>query len=137
MTPNTDQLKDLLTKVTPGWTVKEDGCPVFGDSVEDAIGGAVCGCVKAGSCDATLIALAPTLAAEVVRLREALTRIDRMTEEAPFDFGLMRLVSRQALDATTHTCHTQPNENAMHGGRDGTGGTNERSGIGADGYKPE
>ena len=90
MTPTTDQLKDLMSKVTPGpWVSSTHGTQVLtGDSWnticelrarkdftrarwEDG---------RAASDDtanATLIALAPTLAAEVVRLRGIIEKVDQ------------------------------------------------------------
>lgn len=89
MTPTTEQLKDLLAKVTPGeWKARHkrpDEDQVYGFdwyhySDQYGIVGYWTGhkgnhkeerwCLSEH--DATLIALAPTLAAEVVRLREAL-----------------------------------------------------------------
>lgn len=121
MTPTTEQLKDLLAKVTPGpwWTDakydgSEMGCAIIAARIDcgPIPGNPTRGMVAWSSsiintdarrceANATLIALAPTLAAEVVRLREALERIDRLTEEAPFDFALIRLIARQANDATS------------------------------------
>lgn len=110
MTPTTEQLKDLLDKVTPGdWRVEvdESAAQVKGYPCIEAYNYTIVGHegmygdIDTDFFNATLIALAPTLAAEVVRLRGALARIDRLTEEAPFDFGLIRLISRQALDATS------------------------------------
>lgn len=94
MTTTTDQLKDLLAKVTPGeWHVdsRETRVDNFGNIQHDPprivwpqneSSGSICKCHLRGGGDpdqalsnATLIALAPTLAAEVMRLREALNWI--------------------------------------------------------------
>lgn len=78
----TDQLKDLLAKVTPGdWmadSLKSTGLPSAYINATD--GYPVARAVGVVSefeteANAALIAIAPTLAAEVVRLREALTRL--------------------------------------------------------------
>lgn len=117
MTPTTDQLKDLLAKVTPApWVIKfrKDG------SAYMSMGGVNRGDAHSqfdiglddsyprDQYDATLIALAPTLAAEVVRLREALA-------DMLFEYGgrydkdclvkdnhVLAMIdrARQALDAT-------------------------------------
>lgn len=113
MTPTTEQLKDLLAKVTPGEWVAEwpelEGPRYIASSLttsctETAI--AMLGWRQ--DADATLIALAPTLAAEVVRLREALEEIAlqdqfncRRNGEIVPDWGLCGQIARQALDATS------------------------------------
>lgn len=118
MTPTTDQLKDLMSKVTPGpWVSSTHGTQVLtGDSWnticelrarkdftrarwEDG---------RAASDDtanATLIALAPTLAAEVVRLRGDLDRIANLHcgwgDSAIDTMHDMIRIARQALDGTS------------------------------------
>lgn len=103
--PTTEDLKELLGKVTPSpwWTDAkydgaEKGCAIVAARTDCGTlpGNPTRGMVawssallntEARRCEAnaTLIALAPTLAAEVVRLREALTRraiqdIERLVE---------------------------------------------------------
>lgn len=74
MTPTTDQLKDLLDKVTPGeWYI--DGCQVTSDTLHEM--DCIVDHVYGTEANATLIALAPTLAAEVVRLRAIIERVDQ------------------------------------------------------------
>ena len=139
MTPTTDQLKDLLAKVTPGgWTGHNMVHSETGKQMTpEEIGEYVCRSVgmgdpsrflfvsgkhdDGGDCDVchtgngpsgpfntALIALAPTLAAEVVRLREALEEIAlqdqfncRRNGEIVPDCGLCGQIARQALDATS------------------------------------
>lgn len=68
MTLTTKELKDLLAKVTPGeWVVDGDEITSSDLHTMDCITGVV-----TRSDDAILVALAPTLASEVVQLREAL-----------------------------------------------------------------
>lgn len=105
MTPTTEQLKDLLDRSSDGpWRVSyERGTTQIRTAQNESI---MCDetyypWVPEHESDWDIIALSPTLAEEVVRLRDALTRIDRLTEEAPFDFALIRLIARQALDATS------------------------------------
>lgn len=86
MTPTTEQLKDLLAKVTPGewrvdhsyqWPSKVRADPPFNDRwICDA---SVMPSAKDQSHtlhNAHLIALAPTLAAEVVRLRARVEELE-------------------------------------------------------------
>lgn len=93
MTTTTEQLKDLLAKVTPGeWRVEQDTTLVWGacntdDTSSSGMGYPIAEAritpisisswargpgEGAGDANATLIALAPSLAAEVVRLRDAI-----------------------------------------------------------------
>lgn len=130
MAPTTDQLKDLLAKVTPGeWRTGEhdNKAGILHVAIEGQMGySLVATCYGttqsmadwyAGaahvSANATLIALAPTLAAEVVRLREALTKIadeefvrvgycQTDIDVQPYLSQLeMQRAARQALDATS------------------------------------
>lgn len=137
MTPTTDQLKDLLAKVTPApwWTDAkydgaEKGCAIIAARTDcgPLPGNPTRGMVawssslintEARRCEAnaTLIALAPTLAAEVVRLREALAiaeiSVDGMSEVKAIADGdtmntiqdvvdwVLARIARQALDATS------------------------------------
>lgn len=104
MTPTTEQLKDLLAKVTPGewrngkrWqSIIADGKTGHDDdmSVKAYGGHLICESV-AMPANAALIALTPALAAEVVQLRSALGLIADLCDDK-----LMRTVARQALDAT-------------------------------------
>jgi hypothetical protein len=117
MTPTTEQLKDLLAKVTQGeWRISERGT----NTVKGALGERVAYPDPADlteaemAANATLIALAPTLAAEVVRLRDALTRLGTAAcfgngetlgmslMKDPFGREILSRMefARQALDAT-------------------------------------
>lgn len=112
MTPTTEQLKDLLANVTPDWRVSHVhdengwyGSAVYMDDNEKVWLG---NDYNSDQHDATIIALAPTLAAEVVRLmvcREALaTLLVQANGVEPRDDALRRSVvriARQALDATS------------------------------------
>ena len=106
----TEQLKDLLAKVTPGeWIayfaedrpgIEAEDCTIvcFGASEDDAG-------VYGPDANATLIALAPTLAAEVVRLRGDLDRIANLHcgwgDSAIDTMHDMIRIARQALDGTS------------------------------------
>lgn len=107
MSVDTEKLKELLDKVTPDWRVShvhdEDGW--YGSAV-------YAGETEVGWFEdnpepdqhyATLIALAPTLAAEVVRLREALDAVSRTykADSSRLIHSDMRIIeiARQALDA--------------------------------------
>lgn len=114
MTPTTDQLKDLLAKVTPDWRADGMTCDdprmigsllriktsefhsifvaAWTDNEKDA---------SEARANATLIALAPTLAAEVVRLRQQLLNIAELSGWASADD--LGEIARQALDATSAT----------------------------------
>lgn len=111
MTPTTEQLKDLLAKVTPGeW---EEITPEGGIWPPRVFSGSAIVSMVDNSdmthgekvANATLIALAPTLAAEVVRLRSVLEDIAQSAED---DDGWTSdgherctYAARQALDATS------------------------------------
>ena len=131
MTPTTEQLKDLLVKVTPGpwWTDakydgSEMGCAIIAARTDcgPLPGNPTRGMVawssslintEARRCEAnaTLIALAPTLAAEVVRLREALhaPKYEHLDAACygmncfPDELEFILEQYRQALDATSAT----------------------------------
>lgn len=112
--PTTEELKDLLGKVTKGEWVAYPSSEYEGLFVESENGylsDSICGDIGSEN-DATLIALAPTLAAEVVRLREALADIaGRHIPDQPAAYGgdesqwatrqhtELRRRARQALDA--------------------------------------
>lgn len=120
MTPTTDQLKDLLAKITPGdWAMgeKENKGGILHVPIEGQMGySLVATCygttqsmadwyagASSVNANATLIALTPTLAAEVVRLREALDQIDRVVSECEYDKKTRHTINRlrQALDVTS------------------------------------
>ena len=118
MTPTTEQLKDLLPRVTPGdWQLDDDGWIVGNGPICMIEEGGITGVFKEAEHDATLIALAPTLAAEVVRLRvvadafkELLATVEGecpslVDEDSGASQVLLNLLwdARQALDATSAT----------------------------------
>ena len=91
--PSTDELKALLDKVTQGewaWESKRAGGSIRALTILGTYNDIICADEYAGSCwidvpnqsDATLIALAPTLAAEVIRLR---AEVLRLSEAAGYD----------------------------------------------------
>lgn len=115
MTPTTEQLKDLLAKVTPGeWRVEDGTTLVWGDCKSEdrstrGMGYPIAAArvnpsgnwssgpyADEGQANSTLIALAPTLAAEVVRLREAMELVQTV-----YQVTHCHAVARQALDATS------------------------------------
>ena len=74
MTPTTEQLKGLLAKVTQGeWYI--DGGQVTSDTMHEM--DCIVDHVYGTEANATLIALAPTLAAELVRLRAIIEKVDQ------------------------------------------------------------
>lgn len=101
--PTTEELKDLLGKVTQGqWRIDEEGWIVGNDGTDPVCmieSGGITDVFEQAKHDATLIALAPTLAAEVVRLREALDRIDAVVDECEYDKKTRHTIERlrQAL----------------------------------------
>lgn len=120
MTPTTEQLKDLLARAPDGpWSANyasgeinggaSGAYPVIDMNTETYDRATACVTLDDSEVSTLgLIALAPTLAAEVVRLREALEKVQTV-----YQLTHCHAVARQALDATTRICQTQPNENAM------------------------
>ena len=105
--PTTEELKDLLDAATPGpWNVTApvEGSPEFMVIQHGPHGWSECGKYlsvsgQLSSDDATLIAIAPTLAAEVVQLRSILERIvsEYYTEDNGRSLRWEVDIARQAL----------------------------------------
>lgn len=117
--PTNEELKDLLGKVTQGqWHIDEEGWIVGNDGTDPVCmieSGGITDVFEQAKHDATLIALAPTLADEVVRLRVVADAFEELLgtvegecpslvdEDSGASHVLLNLLwdARQALDATS------------------------------------
>lgn len=87
-----DRLQKILERATPGpWTVEDDGYDIIvGDEEGHSLGWGdqVRFKFEAGDHkhDPALVALAPDLAAEVIRLREGLVRLQRDMRHQPHQY---------------------------------------------------
>lgn len=87
--PTTEELKELIGKVTQGeWCLDDEGWIVGNDGTDPVCmieSGGITDVFEQAKHDATIIALAPTLAAEVVRLRDALEALLALNDNySPF-----------------------------------------------------
>lgn len=113
MTPTTEQLKDLLARAPDGpWSANyasgeinggaSGAYPVIDMNTETFDHATACVTLDDSEVATLgLIALAPTLAAEVVRLREAIRQADDILEDRGFAIEIgARRVLRAALSST-------------------------------------
>lgn len=108
---STDELRKLLGEATPGewkWTLYSGGGEPVGSLVSEGgrtvldLGDETTYYPTAGTApedsDARLISLAPDLAAEVIRLREALVRIEQHYTDTDLAAKHMAATARAALN---------------------------------------
>lgn len=96
-----DDLQKLLSEITPGpWALTSMNTQTLVHVGDERIARAF---TRIGSANAQLIALAPELASEVLRLRESLKRIRRFSTKAGMPIVLLQKVGEEARAALTQS----------------------------------